>query len=104
MYNSKGFTDVVTRKECVRGPNFQVADLNRNLTQFRLSETHFQPSQTARNGSLDMRQPEMVRSNQKCSDRLEIQVLIKKFSSKLPSLKLITEISIGKLMCCNILV
>ena len=31
----------------------------RNLTQFRSSEIHYQPDPTARNGSLDIRQPEM---------------------------------------------
>ena len=33
--------------KCDSGPNFQVANLNRNLTQFKPSEIHFQPSQTA---------------------------------------------------------
>ena len=40
--------------KCDRGPNLQVANLNRNLTWFRPSEIHFQPDLTARNGSLDM--------------------------------------------------
>ena len=45
-----------TRKsfKCDRDPIFQVADLNRNLTQFRPSEIHYQPDPTTRNGSLDM--------------------------------------------------
>ena len=43
----------------VTGPIFQVANLNRNLTQFRPSEIHYQQDPTARNGSLDMCQPEM---------------------------------------------
>ena len=51
--------------KCDRDPHFQVAYLNRNLTQFRLSEIHFRPSPTARNGSLDMRQPEMSRTYHK---------------------------------------
>ena len=36
--------------KCDKGPIFQVANLNRNLTLFRPSE----PGPTARNGSLDM--------------------------------------------------
>ena len=40
--------------KCDRGPIFQVANLNRNLTQFRPSEIHYKPDPTARNGSLDM--------------------------------------------------
>ena len=45
-----------TRKsfKCDRGPIFQVANLNRNLTQFRPSEIHYQPDPAARSGSLDM--------------------------------------------------
>ena len=39
--------------KCYRGPIFQVANLNRNLTWFRPSEIHYQPDPTARNGSLD---------------------------------------------------
>ena len=39
--------------KCDRGPIFQVANLNRNLTRFKPSEIHSQPDQTARNGSLD---------------------------------------------------
>ena len=38
---------------------FQVANLNGNLTQFRPSEIHYLRDPTARNGSLDMGQPEM---------------------------------------------
>ena len=34
------------------GPIFQVANLNRNRTQFRPSETPCQPDPTERNGSL----------------------------------------------------
>ena len=52
--------------KCDKGPNFQVANLNRNLTQFRPSEMHFQPSRNAQNVSLDMRQPEMSRTYHKC--------------------------------------
>ena len=59
MHNSKGFTDVATRKtwksfKCDRGPSFQVANLNRNLTQFRPSEIYYLADPTARNGSLDI--------------------------------------------------
>ena len=45
-----------TRKpfKCDRGPIFQVANLNRNLTQFRPSEIHYVQDPTAQNGSLDM--------------------------------------------------
>ena len=43
----------------IRGPNFQVANLNRKLTQFMPSEIDFQPGTTAQNGSLDMRHQEM---------------------------------------------
>ena len=45
--------------KCDRGPFFQVANLNVNLTQFRPSEIHYLREPTARNGSLDMIQPEM---------------------------------------------
>ena len=45
--------------ECDRGPIFQVANLNRNLTQFRPSEIHYLRDPTARNGSLDMLQPKL---------------------------------------------
>ena len=38
--------------KCDRGPIFQVTNLNRNLTQFRPSEIHFQPDPTERNCSL----------------------------------------------------
>ena len=44
-----------------QGPDFQVANLNRIRTKFRPSEIHFQPSPTARNGCLEMRQPESQR-------------------------------------------
>ena len=40
--------------KCDRGPIFQVANLNRNLTQFRPSDIHYQQDPTAQNGSLDM--------------------------------------------------
>ena len=84
MHYSKSFTDVVTRKhikvskgakirsrynqvpyptqesfKCDRGLFFQVANLNGNLTQFRPSRIHYLRDPTARNGSLDMGQPEM---------------------------------------------
>ena len=55
-----------TSFKCDMDPNFQVANLNRNLTQFRPSEIHFQPCSTALNGSLDIRQPEMLRTYHKC--------------------------------------
>ena len=32
--------------KCDMGPVFQVTNLNRNLTQFRLSEIHYQPDPT----------------------------------------------------------
>ena len=56
--------DVVTRKhmkpfKCDRGPFFHVANLNGNLTQFRASEIHYLRDPTARNGSLDIENPEM---------------------------------------------
>ena len=71
MHNSKSLTDVVTRKHmkailCDRCPIFQVANLNRNPTQFRHSEIHYLWDPTARNGSLDMWQPEMWRTYLKC--------------------------------------
>ena len=40
--------------KCDRSPNFQVANLNGNLTRFSPSEIHYQPDPTARHGSLDM--------------------------------------------------
>ena len=40
--------------KCDRGPIFQVANLNRNLTRLSPLEIHYQPDPTARNGSLDM--------------------------------------------------
>ena len=33
--------------KCDRGPIFQVANLNRNITLFRLTEIHCQPDRTA---------------------------------------------------------
>ena len=63
MHNSKSSVDAVTRKhmnfflfffKCDRDPIFQVANLNRNLTQFRPLGIHYQPDLTERNGSLDM--------------------------------------------------
>ena len=45
--------------KCERGPFFQVANLNGNLTQFRPSEIHYLRDPTARNGSLHMGQLEM---------------------------------------------
>ena len=38
--------------KCDRDPIFLVTNLNRNLTQFRPSEIHYQPDSTERNGSL----------------------------------------------------
>ena len=51
--------DVVTREhinaiKCDKGPIFQVTNLNRNLTQIRPPEIHYQPDPTDRNNSLDM--------------------------------------------------
>ena len=40
--------------KCDRGPFFQVANLNGNLTQFRPLEIHCLRDPTGRNGSLDM--------------------------------------------------
>ena len=40
--------------KCDRGSIFQVANLDRNLTQFRPSEIQYLRYPTARNGSLDM--------------------------------------------------
>ena len=40
--------------KCDRGPFFQVANLNGNLTQFWPSEIYYLRDPTARNGSLDM--------------------------------------------------
>ena len=37
-----------------RGPLFQVANLNRNLTQIMPSEIHYQRDPTVVNGSVDM--------------------------------------------------
>ena len=60
MHNNLSFTDVVTRThmkafKCDRGPIFQVANLNRNLTQFKLTKIiYYLRYPTARNGSLDM--------------------------------------------------
>ena len=67
MHNSKSFTDEVTRKHMkshlnVTGVHFlQVANLKGNLKQFRPSEIHYLQDPTARNGNLDMRQPENVK-------------------------------------------
>ena len=52
--------------KCDRGPIFQVANLNRNLTKLKPSEIRYQPDLTARDGSLDMWQPEMWRTYHKC--------------------------------------
>ena len=38
--------------KCDRGPIFQVTNLNRNPTQFRPSEIHWQPDPTKRKSSL----------------------------------------------------
>ena len=42
-----------------RGPIFQVANLNRNLTRFRPLEIHYHKDPIARNGNLDILNPEM---------------------------------------------
>ena len=56
------------------GPIFQVANLNRNLTQFRPSEIHYLRDPTAWNGSLDMWQTRNVKDlSQVRFDRLEKQ-------------------------------
>ena len=58
----------------VTGPIFQVANLNRNLTQFRPSEIHYLRDQTARNGSVDLWRPKNVKDfSQVCFDHLEKQ-------------------------------
>ena len=49
-----------------RGPIFQVAHLNRNLTQVRPSEIQYQPSLTSQNDSLDVRQSDKSRTYHKC--------------------------------------
>ena len=49
-----------------KGPIFQVSNLHRYLTQIRPSEIHYQPSPTARNGSLDLLLPEMSMTDHKC--------------------------------------
>ena len=47
---------------CDRGPIFQVTNLNRNRTQFRPSQIQYQPSPTARNGSLDIQHDKVSRT------------------------------------------
>ena len=53
---------------------FQVANLNRNRTQFRPSETHCQPDPAERNGSLRHVTTRNVKDLSKmCFDRLVMQ-------------------------------
>ena len=71
LHNSKKFNEKTrTPLKCYRGPIFQMYNLNRNLTQFRPSEIQaeeLQPSLTAQNGSLNIRQSENVKDlSQKC--------------------------------------
>ena len=70
--------------KCDRGRIFQVTNLNRNLTKFRLSEIHCQPDPTERNCSL-----RHVITKQ-CFDRLEKQPKKAGFSSNWPSLKFLS--------------
>ena len=72
MHNGKRFTETHENHFNAAGPIFQVTNLNRNLAQFRPSEIQYQPDPTARNGSLDMWQPDMWRTYHKCFDREEI--------------------------------
>ena len=75
--------------ECDRGPFFQVANLNGNLTQFMTSDIHYLRDPTTRNGSLDMGQPEMCRTYLKCVLIVYKKAILKSgFSIKLPSLKI----------------
>ena len=90
--------------KCDRGPFFQVANLNRNLTQFMPTEIHYLRTPTARNGSLDMWQPEMWITYLKCVWSFRKAILKSGFSSNCQVQKFNTEISIGKSMCCCILV
>ena len=83
--------------KCDRGPIFHVTNLNRNLTQFRPSESHCQPDPTGRNCSLGHVTTKI------CVDRLEKQPKKAGFSSG-QAWNSNTEISIGKSMCCCILV
>ena len=48
--------------KCDRGPIFKLANLIRNLKQFRPLEIHYSLDPTARNGSLDMWKPDMWRT------------------------------------------
>ena len=48
------YQDTLKSFKCDRGPIFQVANLNRNLTRFKPSEIYYQPDPTARNDTLDM--------------------------------------------------
>ena len=54
---------------CDRGPIFQVANLNRNLTQFRPSEINYLLDPTARNGKTR----NVKDISQVCFDRLQKQ-------------------------------
>ena len=85
--------------KCDRGPIIHVTNLNRNLTQFRPSNIHCKPDPTERNCCLR----HVTTKNEFWSFRKatkESGVFI-----KLTKLEIfITEISIGKSMCCCILV
>ena len=86
MHDSESFTDGVTRKGLkviymCQGSNFSGYKLNRNLIQFRPSVIHYQPDLTARNGSLDIRQPEMSRTYHTCVLTFRKAILKRGFSS-----------------------
>ena len=83
-----------------RGPIFQVTNWNGNLTKFRPSEIHCQPDPTERNCSLNMWQPEMWMTYQKCILIVKINLRKRGFHQIGQARDLITEISIGKSMCC----
>ena len=59
--------------KCDRGPIFQVANLNRNLSQFMPSEIHYLRDPTARNGSLDVTTRNVKDLSQVCFDQSEKQ-------------------------------
>ena len=61
--------------KCDSGPIFQVTNLNRNLTQFRLPEIHCQQDPTERNCSLRHVTTKI------CVDRLEKRPKKARFSS-----------------------
>ena len=77
--------------KCDRGPVFQVTNLNRNLTQFRLSEIQYRPRPSARNATT--RNVKVI--SQVCFDHLANQILKSGFSSNCQAWIFITKISIG---------